>query len=198
MFRCIECGTKYQHNSEKTTFCKNCHQNCDKYFEFSDTIKLLDILLMKKEIFRHYIFNYEGNSKLLKFGILMILCKIIYRIEKTCKYSGIGNIMICIGNCLLEFLFYFSMILLTYRKNDGITYKNVFDAIVVSSYYYLFILFIILWQYESVQYFYLLEVLTAFSNSVALSSMKSRESKFNGFYILFWKIASVFLFLYKI
>lgn len=62
---CIECGnpdieclySRYKSEYIKLTVCQQCHKISDKYIEYDLVILFLDILLLKKQAYRHLVYN---------------------------------------------------------------------------------------------------------------------------------------------
>ena len=64
MFVCVECGATNEHLCEqisrsvlKLSQCTQCDSVVDKYIEFDGVLVLLDMLLLKTNVYRHIVFN---------------------------------------------------------------------------------------------------------------------------------------------
>ncbi|CAG0914073.1 unnamed protein product [Notodromas monacha] len=78
-FVCVDCGNgawglynSYGTDILKLTQCRNCDQAVDKYIEYEDAIVYLDMLLLKKPAYRHFLYNTKEKSpwKLVMFLLL--------------------------------------------------------------------------------------------------------------------------------
>ncbi|KAF7683297.1 Protein arv1 [Astathelohania contejeani] len=89
MLCCIECGketksltTKYS-NYIQVSKCKYCKKKVDKYLEFNNTVLLIDLILLKKNAFRHIIYNSTYRTKkTLYFYIFFTTIKILFNLKK--------------------------------------------------------------------------------------------------------------------
>ncbi|ODV89177.1 hypothetical protein CANCADRAFT_58172 [Tortispora caseinolytica NRRL Y-17796] len=66
---CIECAhpvsslfTQYSSTNIRLTPCPNCKKFADKYIEFDGVIILIDLLLLKPQVYRHLVFNRFGTD----------------------------------------------------------------------------------------------------------------------------------------
>lgn len=186
MYRCIECGFPSQKIISKLSSthhlvtCKNCNHPCDKYFEYTSIIKLIDLLLMKKQIFVHYIYN-TSSSKLIFLYFILIFCKILY---------NLANFKISVLSTVFSELFYLSFLFVFY-----LDLKTLFFALTISNYYYLFLVLMIIWEYQNFVFYFLVEMLVVISNSVALSAIKKMSFLRSFFVIVFGKILVMVLIL---
>lgn len=64
MFVCIECSsevenlyTEYSGHNVKLSRCPSCSAVCDKYIEYDAILVFLDVVLHRKEAYRHYLWN---------------------------------------------------------------------------------------------------------------------------------------------
>ncbi|RKP01750.1 hypothetical protein CXG81DRAFT_29685 [Caulochytrium protostelioides] len=87
MVLCIECGspvkslwTQYGPGNLRLTQCRRCHHFADKYIENDNIIVFLDLVLHKRPVYRHMLFNGrivfddDGlNPNVIRMGILLIL-----------------------------------------------------------------------------------------------------------------------------
>lgn len=177
MYKCIECGNSVDRlyiKSEtyvKLATCEMCTKTADKYFEYSDIIKLIDTILMKKKIYRHYICNVKNSMTIYKYFIINFICKLLY------KHFITNNDSVCcmIIRTTVGYLFY-HVILFLQLKNK-ISIGLLFRALTISSTYYLYLLFLIIWQVKSIHYGVILDILVLVSNAVAVSSVCDYSSR---------------------
>ncbi|XP_043802494.1 protein ARV1 [Apis laboriosa] len=66
MYRCVNCGTeieelyrKYSPNVLKLLKCETCGFLADKYIEYDSVIILVDLILLKRQAYRHLLYNCE-------------------------------------------------------------------------------------------------------------------------------------------
>lgn len=64
MFVCVECGSENPYLCEqisssvlKLSQCEVCDAVVDKYIEYDGVLVLLDMLLLKTNVYRHIVFN---------------------------------------------------------------------------------------------------------------------------------------------
>ncbi|KAF9764587.1 Protein arv1 like protein [Nosema granulosis] len=169
MFICIECGEKNKilFSSKQTVLsCKSCLKKMDKYFEVNDTLLFIDILLLKKEVFRHLIFNRKP-TKIIPFYFLS-------RIAFLARYHFLFS-----NNLKFVYLIYFlilsqsfeivsTYVLFLVCKNK-IQIGLLWNTIVQTSFYYLFVFVMIVWGYSEIEYYILVEFLVLLSNAIGLS-----------------------------
>lgn len=126
---CIECGytgidclySRYKSEYIKLTVCPKCNKIADKYIEYDSVILSLDILLLKKQAYRHLSFNlieqeiiYKSNkskpdySKLFRL-FLLILSLEVYLIwaneEISSFHSKFINLILQKG-IIFQYLFF--------------------------------------------------------------------------------------------
>ncbi|GLV31938.1 ACAT-related protein required for viability 1 [Carabus blaptoides fortunei] len=76
---CINCGLKvselyktYSPTVLKLSTCENCGEISDKYIEYDPVIIMIDLVLLQKQAYRHFLFNTEFKNHL-KLAILVQL-----------------------------------------------------------------------------------------------------------------------------
>merc|ERR1712004_119385 len=68
--RCTKCGTKastlykqYTKDVLALESCSKCSNDVDPYIEYTEAIKILDLVLFQPEVYRHYFYNQQRSSK---------------------------------------------------------------------------------------------------------------------------------------
>ncbi|PIA45164.1 hypothetical protein AQUCO_01700595v1 [Aquilegia coerulea] len=165
-FKCVHCGFKmkllfiqYSPGNIRLMKCENCKEVADEYIECEIMILLIDLILQKRKAYSHLLFNTRDNVDfegiLWKLGVLHLLvdsCKIL--LLKECKdYWGssrsfelsflvLGKVLLGVILSNLAFictLFLSTRILLT-SFTEITSFKSVLLAIVVSSYFKIFLM----------------------------------------------------------
>lgn len=70
MTECIECGQSVEslyveftgEGNIRLTRCPECGNVADKYIEYELVLVVIDIILHRKEAYRHFLFNYQFNN----------------------------------------------------------------------------------------------------------------------------------------
>jgi lipid intermediate transporter len=165
MFVCINCGIRYSNmytiNSNNILKCKKCTKRIDKYFELNNTLLLIDLLLLKKEVIRHIIYNRMITTK--RFGTYTSLLY-LSNILRFCANYSLSDVLSCSVYLFMEFMLYFIFIK-TYLKLE---WKNIRQTLLLS-FYWFFYYFMVIWKYEEIEYTIIVEFLVLVGNSVGLS-----------------------------
>ena len=68
--RCTKCGAKasslykqYTKDVLALESCTKCSNDVDPYIEYTEAIKILDLVLFQPEVYRHYFYNQKRSSK---------------------------------------------------------------------------------------------------------------------------------------
>lgn len=141
--------------------CKKCTKSIDKYFELNNTLLLIDLLLLKKEVIRHVIYNrLITPQRFVSYTILLYLSNIF----KCCTIYSLPDFFetsICL---FMEFMLYFVFIKI-YLKLE---WRNIRQTLLLS-FYWIFYYFMVIWKYEEMEYTIIVEFFVLVSNSVGLS-----------------------------
>ena len=82
MYKCIECGVpvnqlykEYGSGSIRLAKCESCEEFVDKYVEFDLILIFIDLVLLKRQAYRHMVFNripfsIQGLNVSFSIGIL--------------------------------------------------------------------------------------------------------------------------------
>ncbi|XP_051177927.1 protein ARV 2 [Lolium perenne] len=196
--RCVGCGRRvktlfvqYSPGNIRLMKCDNCKAVADPYIECEFMIILIDLILHKTRAYRHLLFNKLHIGSSLDKGILYqsILVYIVvdaFRIsvsegntaDKNSSRSMLSTIFICsevLGNSLLGNVVFMAILLLGVRyilklSFDIMRYREVLLAVIISSYFKLFLLTMMVWEFPSSAIF-IVEIFVLSSNVVALRVM---------------------------
>lgn len=165
---CVECNFVVPAMREPCVLCPKCGLKIDKYSGTSDTYKILDCLLLKQQVFCHFLVNCKiPPFRFFKFLFFQLA------ISLFCFNSSVFAENSYFIRAIYSDLFYTVLVttLLHYKFRPGnISYYNIVFGLVFSSFYnYLKILFVI-WQYSELYYFFVLEMMNTFSNICALKA----------------------------
>lgn len=126
---CVECGRKAEKISKQSVICKFCKNKLDKYEAMCSTYKYIDCLLMKLNVFNHYLLNNSLDiGRLIKHLIMQITCLLFVNEVKI----------------VIELCFYLTVVIMLWGKAKP--YRVVF-SILFSSFFNYFKVLICLWKY---------------------------------------------------
>ncbi|KAI5177067.1 lipid intermediate transporter [Pancytospora epiphaga] len=196
---CIECSTQATPGAQSKLYCRSCHKKMDKYYEVNNTLKIIDLILLKEPIFRHFLFNSahsNWNIAMLIFFYFCALCSI--RISdlqistlkiRTDKLIEINLFYTSIITQLTTTFIYVACLRLAFSK---ISFRSFIHALLVGSFYSGFKIVFSVWNYNVVHYFIIIDILSACGNMFALYCLESDFTKVSSS-ILMAKILSVVL-----
>lgn len=211
MYVCIECGSRAKQlflknsSAKQISKCMVCCKKMDKYFELNGLMKLIDLLLLKRRIFRHYLFNNKKDftrSVLLMLGVKILTGPILQH-HKTLRLffsgEGLDNAsiaaipIICrdaMGS-LMETVLFLALVYGVFHRSIG--FVKLSSALLLSSFYYLFIFIMIVWKYQWEEYLLVIEFLCMASNSIVVSEICLVRNETAVGYLYGCKIATGFL-----
>ncbi|CAK9319250.1 unnamed protein product [Citrullus colocynthis] len=193
--RCVQCGFRmnqlfvlYSPGNMHLMKCDNCKSVADEYIEFEVMIVLIDLILHKRQAYRHLLYNLLDRNRLSrqdlmwKFGLGFLLLDayrymLLILSEKKSSMSFSSTIGICqkalmnvsLGNvmflCVLHIL---SRVFL--RSSTGVHcygYTEFFFAIIISSYFKIFLVCMMIWEFPSTVIF-IIDLFVLSSNVVAI------------------------------
>ncbi|KAI9305093.1 Arv1-like family-domain-containing protein [Cunninghamella echinulata] len=195
---CVECGTsvqnlytEYSKDNIRLTSCDNCHQFADKYVEHDFIIIFIDMLLLKPQVYRHLLFNrisqpgHGIEPNVFRFAILLILFEVYikwFRLERTCaQYNSIFiqqplyyQYLYILALCIFEFIVFHCSTCLTlklyfFNQSKIIRYNYISMALVISSFGKMLLILMVIWNYEQLEYSWLVSIIVLASNVEALS-----------------------------
>ncbi|XP_020096585.1 protein arv1 homolog isoform X2 [Ananas comosus] len=193
--RCVSCGARvgalfvqYSPGNIRLMKCDECKAVADPYIECEFMIILIDLILHKEKAYRHLLFNMLNLESGDIMGILQKSC-LIYILLDAFRISFLKSskddwdfstslpfaIWTCgkvLMNVLLGSFVFMFIIFLTTRfflnlSLDMARYKEVLLAILISSYFKLFPILMMIWEFPS-SVLFIVEIFVLSSNTVAL------------------------------
>ncbi|XP_025798008.1 protein arv1 homolog isoform X2 [Panicum hallii] len=193
--RCVGCGgrvktlfVQYSPGNIRLMKCDNCKAVADPYIECEFMIILIDLILHKTRAYRHILFNKLSMGSSVDKGILYRSTLIhialdAFRISfskgnradgasSTSIFSTIFNCFEVIGDALLGNIIFMIMLFLGVRfilklSFDITRYREVLFAVIISSYFKLFLFTMMVWEFPS-SVIFIVEMFVLSSNVVAL------------------------------
>lgn len=175
---CVEClNTKSQQEYEKVV-CVQCGKKTDKYREVNTTYRLIDLLLLKEGVFRHYLIN--KRTSMVELFILVLLHSLTFLITQISQIEIKlliikGNPSYSIDMCYTDayvqaslFILYTAGLVLLFKQLNVLL---VVRAVLFSSFPNIFKILLVLWEYSQPQYYIILDLINSYSNIVALSTL---------------------------
>lgn len=193
--RCVGCGRhvktlymQYSPGNIRLMKCDTCKAVADPYIECEFMIILIDLILHKTRAYRHLLFNklriYSSLDKgVLVLSILTHLFLDAFRISfsrgniadgdsSINMFSAILNCSKVLGDALLGNIVFMTMLFLEVQfilklSFDIRRYREVLLAVIISSYFKLFLMAMMVWEFPSSVIFFV-EISVLSSNTVAL------------------------------
>ncbi|EXC13646.1 hypothetical protein L484_019604 [Morus notabilis] len=151
-YRCVECGygtnslfVQYSPGNIRLMKCENCKAVADEYIECEIMIIVIDLIVNKPKAYRHLLYNVLG-SQTLNFKVLMD---------------------VVIGNLMFFATFLLAMRIFLSTSIGSLRYKDIFLAILVSSYFKMCLFAMMVWEFPSSVVF-IIDLYVLSSNIVAL------------------------------
>ncbi|RKO94546.1 Arv1-like family-domain-containing protein [Blyttiomyces helicus] len=184
---CVECGasvatlyTEYGKGNIRLTKCDGpdgCGRFADKYLENDFVIVFIDMVLHRRSVYRHLLLNAPRRSD----GLHRADVK-WFRLEKHIGPSSFPRpeaplylqYMCMLALCAIEFTMWHLGVRMGVRilKGPGLAlaeYHRISSAVVVSSFGKLLLIVMVIWDYNELQYSWLISILVMTSNAEALS-----------------------------
>jgi len=196
MYACVECGARSRHlfmkNSTIQQICKcgSCGKRMDRYFEVNNLIKLIDLLLLKRRVFRHYLFNntsvFDNKAAycLAMLGLLMIrsvmmpiaqddeMPILVYTTSKLAKLMMTDDVMKACKRMIMEFVelvMLIGMLMCLFGRYTG--FLRLSKAVVFSSFYCMFVFIMVMWNYKPQEYLIVIDFICMICNSIVISEV---------------------------
>jgi lipid intermediate transporter len=191
MLVCIECNVKADHNLKDKTLCVECAKKIDKYMEVNLTLKIIDLLLLKKPVFKHFLINNKFYTisfvnlvlthlsceiliSFADFSVSNLIIKGERTLEINLRYSSL--LAQILGNMV-----YMSILSICFPLLDR---KKLLSAVLFSSFFNYFKILFALWSYREVKYFLIIEILNCAANALALDCYENDVIKVGSSVIL--------------
>ena len=159
---CIECNKESKH-CKQSTLCEFCCKKMDKYETTSQTYIFVDLILLKRTVFRHFLLNQKITFT--RFLRIFILQLIIHHIFVDSSFNKTPHLYL--KSILLEITYILLVNLTLHFKSKMTFYKAIF-VILFSSFFNYFKILMVLWDYNRHEYYFIVETLNCCSNIVAL------------------------------
>ncbi|KAJ6802510.1 protein arv1-like protein isoform X2 [Iris pallida] len=196
--QCVNCGhdigklfVQYSPGNIRLMKCENCNAVADPYIECEFMILLIDLILHKTKAYRHLLYNMfslEVNNikgMMWKFNLAYIfLDAYMISVLRTSKddWDSSGSLLLPVLTCLkvlidvllgnfiaVSVVLVGTKVLLTSTFNI-MRYKEILLALLISSYFKLFLIATMVWEFPS-SVFFIIDVFVLSSNAVALRVM---------------------------
>ena len=167
---CVECKSKVPIENTKKIHCLKCNYKIDKYSQTSLTLQYIDCLLLKPQIYAHFLVNCRiSNSRLFSTMLLQLLCILIGHL------TYISNVEIpllsqyaIMFDFRFQFPYFVTYLILNCVIFRHIGIKNVIFILLFSSFFNLFKILFAIWKYDIIFPYFILEILNLCSNVVAM------------------------------
>ncbi|PKA61983.1 hypothetical protein AXF42_Ash019189 [Apostasia shenzhenica] len=193
---CVNCGwgvarlfVQYSPGNIRLMKCDNCKAVADPYIECEFMIIFIDLILHKTRAYRHLLYNMlhaktsDIKGILLK-SSLMFLILDAFRVSLVMKGDNSWDLLtsnmaftrtcikvlldVLFGNFIFISVLWLAVRLLLKLKYDESRYKEIMLAILVSSYFKIFLLAMMIWEFPSSVVF-IVDIFVLSSNTVAFS-----------------------------
>lgn len=184
MYCCVECGsTTEKIFLKRATYfqinkCKSCKNLVDTYFELSRTIRLIELLLVKKKVLRHFIFNMPmHNGSLVLWTALSVWIRLMLVIRGSsaaplCENTAnpfLGRLVTYLPVTIAEHLAYVAVIW-HLHAGSRVSVLSIAKTIAFANYFQAFNFLSILWNYRNhAMYEAVADALTLFAHVKAVA-----------------------------
>lgn len=181
---CIECSSSVPDEMRSKLYCPFCSKKIDKYTEVNNTYTIIDLLLLKESVFRHLFLNSPFSRWDFAILIFVHLCSIAsikisnLRISPLIIHADrlveIDFHYSSIHIQLLSIFIYFACLRVVFNK---IKFQVFLYALLLSSFYNNIKIVFSMWNYNVIQYFIIIEILSCCGNIFALICIDNDFSK---------------------
>ncbi|KAJ4727997.1 protein arv1-like [Melia azedarach] len=194
-YRCVKCGfriktlfVQYSPGNIRLMKCENCRAVADEYIECEIMILLIDLILHKPQAYRHLLYNVLNRETVNLEGLLWkstigFLLLDAYRSlllrrsnEEQCSTMSFSSLVWICQKMLKDVVFgnitFLAVFLLTSRilLNTSAAlsrFKDFFLAVLISSYFKIFLVAMMVWKFPS-SVIFIIDLFVLSSNTVAL------------------------------
>lgn len=151
-------------------YCAQCHRKIDKYNEVNNTSKIMDLILLKEPMFRHFLFNSTCSNwdiatlLLLYFGAMFSIRLSDLRIHAD-RLIEIKFFYTNIWIQLASTLIYVTCLRLVFCRMQ---LRTLLHALLVETFYSCVKIVFSVWNYNVIQYFIIIDMLSCCGNIFAL------------------------------
>ncbi|XP_011628583.1 protein arv1 homolog isoform X4 [Amborella trichopoda] len=164
-FRCVHCGfevralfIQYSPGNIRLTKCGRCGAVADEYVECEYMILLIDLILHKAKAYRHLLYNFPNRNVVNLEGIG---CK------QNSRRFGIVGKFLSITLYLWKGALLLGTKILQKSSSEILRFKEVLLAIIVSSYFKIFLITMMIWEFP-LSVLFIIDLFVLSSNAVAL------------------------------
>ncbi|KAG0012756.1 sterol homeostasis protein [Entomortierella chlamydospora] len=184
--------TEYSKGNIRLTYCEHCKKLADKYVEHDFVIIFVDMMLHKKPVYRHLLFNrlpYRDTGidpNVFKLGVLLILFDVYikwFRLEQEAtvidvsfsQHALVFQYLYILFLCIIEFLsFHFGVRLIVSLWYGGryaiLKYNYITTTLIISSFAKMLLILMVIWDYTELEHsWHLVNFIVLTSNIEALS-----------------------------
>lgn len=190
MYVCTECGRRAKQlflknsSTKQVSRCMSCNSKMDRYFELNNLMKAIDLLLLKRRVFRHYLFNSRKDFTPSALGMLAMkalagpvinhhqaLRRLLSKgyLDGPVLIPDVMSVSMDILKGLLETTLLLVLLFAVFHRHAG--FARLSSALLLSSFYYLFIFIMVMWKYQWEEYFLVMDFLSTVSNSIVISEV---------------------------
>ncbi|KAL2914482.1 sterol homeostasis protein [Polyrhizophydium stewartii] len=184
---CIECGepvptlyVEYGKGNIRLQRCDKCQTFADRYLEFDYVIIFIDMLLHKRPVYRHLIFNrlqYSArgwNGGLIRLGVLLVLFEVFmkwFRLDRRNKAVAPDDVALHTQYLYMLSICAFETFLLHagVRAAVALIYNQLSMSLVLSSFGKILLIVMVVWKFYEPDPSILVNILVFTSNIEALS-----------------------------
>ncbi|KAF6136250.1 hypothetical protein GIB67_001659 [Kingdonia uniflora] len=173
---CVQCGhqidslfVQYSPGNIRLIKCDKCKAIADDYIECEFMILFIDLILHKHKAYRHLLYNCPNlysQGLFWKSGILYLLLDTSRRIKGELGFSPWVLFHVFFGNLMFISLLLVATKTFLNSSSKTTSYKDVFQAILVSSYLYIFLLPMMVWKFPY-SVLFIVDIIVLSSNAVA-------------------------------
>ncbi|KAL5792113.1 hypothetical protein ACOSP7_000707 [Xanthoceras sorbifolium] len=194
-YRCVQCGfriktlfVQYSPGNIRLMKCDNCRAIADEYIECEIMIPLLDLILHKPKAYRHLLYNVL-NHETVNLEALLWKSTIGFHLldayrsllltrsdeEQSSSMSFSSLVWICqkmlkdvvFGNIMFLCIFLLASRTLLNTQGGVFRFRDFFLAILISSYFKIFLVAMMVWKFPS-SVIFIVDLFVLSSNAVAL------------------------------
>lgn len=189
---CIECGypvksllIRYGEAGSSLCKCDKCGRVADKYLEYDSVTIFIDAVLHKQQPYRHILFN-RFSDRAACYRLLGRLFLIFLTVDTFVHWFNADipleeesfqkNFLFFLGLCFWEQVVYvFGAIVACKVTCDECSALRIVEAIVFSSFAKLFYLVMVIWDYQELNYSWVLRFFVFTSNTEAIRACISQN-----------------------
>lgn len=156
-------------------------------------MRLIDLLLLKRRVFRHYLFNSTedfAKSTVLMFFVIILVKPIFYcyRAVQSIGRIDIATFCMSVSRNLAELALWLLFMSILLHRHAGFTKLS--SALILSNFYYIFIFVMLIWKYREEEYLMVVDFLCLACNSIVVSEMYSMSNEIAAGYVYACKFSA--------